>query len=485
MDNIIFNGQVLEMSTSENNDLRVKFLICPLDIVNANNTGIKEEDISDSEKIGLKGKAVVTKVVRRGKDDYDFDGHNMSIVTKVDKDGNVKKEYNFDTTAVGYHEDVYIEEIEINGLKQKCIVADAIIWERYPKVIEVIKKLGTSLRTSWEIFYKDCYYENGKKWIKNLNWWGNCMLGRNVIPAYKISGALEISEEDTQEIDFANATMEDLSISLDNSNIDLNNSNKGGMKMAEKIENSSLTDEDLRSRIISAIYATEGDGRYYYGALVYPYDYVAYAKLQSQNSKREDYVKFTFTVNSDDTVSITSQEDVSMVFVPKTEYDAAISEVESKITEKEAEISTKNEEIIRLGGVIKTHEATIAEKESEISELKPFKEQIEQAQEEAKEAEIAQKKKELKEKALKSKYITEEEIETSEEIKEAIENLDEKSLNSIIGQRVIEYASKITSEGEDPEVETSESHKKNIKVETNLNNYTYKEDNPIFKFISR
>lgn len=474
MDNIILNGQVLEMSTSENNDLRVKFLICPLDVVNANNTGIKEEDITDGEKVGLKGKAVVTKVVKRGKDDYDFDGHNMSVITNVDKDGNTKKEYIFDTNAVGYHENVYIEDVEIDDVVQKCIVADAIIWERYPKVIEVIKKLGTGLRTSWEIFYKDCYFENGKKWIKDLTWWGNCMLGRNIAPAYKIAGAIEISEEDTQEIDFANATMQDLSVG--GNSINLNNSNKGGMRMGEKIENSSLTVEDLRSKILSAIYATEGDGRYYYGAFVYPYEYAAYAKLHSQDSKVEDYVKFTFTVNSDDTVSITSQEDVKMVFVPKVDYDAAITE-----------IASKDEEIIKLGGVIKTHEATIAEKDTMISELQPFKEQMEEAQRQVKEAEIAQKREDLKQKALKSNYITEEEIETSQEVKDAIENLDEKSLNSIIGKRVVEYASKVADKKADGEgtIETSESHKKNVKIETNLNNYTYVNDNPIFKFISK
>lgn len=497
-DSIILNGQILEISTDNNDDLKVKFLICPLDVVNSNGTGIKESDITDDEKIGLKDKAVVTKVVKDSKGNYDFSGHNMKVKQTVDKDGNVKKEYEFDTTAVGFHKDVYVEEMEIDGVNRNCIVAETIIWKRYPKVIEVIERLGINLRTSWETLFGSYYYdENGGKWIKDLKWLGNCMLGSNVKPAYKNSGALEIAEEDNQDMELSIATQEDLVNNLDDNKSNLNYINKGGNEMGnekkEGLELSSISTEDLRNKIRSAIYATEGNGRYFYGILIYPYEFLAYAKIESQGSSVEDYVKFTYIVNSDDTISITAQEDVKMVFVPKTEYETEIANLKSEITAKDTEIASKVDEVVKLGEVIKTNETAIAEKESIIESLTPFKEQVEKAEAEAKEAEIAQAKEDLKEKALKSEYVTEKDIETSEDLKNAIESLDEKAVNAFIGQRVVEYASQKASEQEsqkankeaEVEVSTDKKNQKEIKIDVGKNDYKYNSDSAIFKFINK
>jgi len=488
MDNLILNGQVLEMSTDKNDDLKIKFLICPLDEVNHNNVGIKESDITEEEKFGIKDKAVVTKVIKDNNGDYNFSGHNLKIKNVVDKNGNITKEYEFDTNAVGFHKEVWIEKIEIDGENKKCIVAEAIIWKRYPRVIEVIERLGTKLRTSWEILYDECYYEGKNKWIKGLKWLGNCMLGTNVRPAYPIAGALEISEEENQEYELSIATYQDLSgdIAINDLNI-----RKGGEEMVDEnknknknIETSSISDEDLRSKVVRAIYALEREEKYFYGILIYPYDFIAYAKLGGKDSKVEDYVKFTFVVNSDDTVAITSQENVKMIFVPKAQQEAEIAELNKKISEKEAELSSKMEEIVKLGEVIKNNETALAEKDKEISNLIPYKEKVEKAEAEAREAELAQAREVLKQKALSSKYVTEEEIETSEELKRAIQELDEKAINSYIGQKVVEYASQKLNEKEENEIEISKV-KKQVKVDINLNQYDYQKGNPIFDFLKK
>ncbi|MGL5646838.1 MAG: hypothetical protein ACRDDY_03220, partial [Clostridium sp.] len=416
---IKINGTLMEMSSNEGGDLVGKFLVCPLDEGNDNKVGLRKEDLSEVELLGLKNKALVTKVVTNKDGELDFSGHNRKIKTVV-KDGVVCNEVEFDTSGVGFHSNVYIEELTLpNGLIKECIVAEAIIWNRYEKVCSVIERLGTSLKTSWEIAYGECYFENGIKWLKNISWLGNCLLGSNVRPAYKDAGMLEVAEEDGLSLEVAFA--EDI-LNIENEN--------GGKEMdnEKNLEIAQLSMSDLESRIRRAIYATEGDGRWYYGILIYPLDNVAYAKLEKcGDSKTEDYTKFTYSVNSDDTVSITAQQDVKMVFVPvetiETEIankDQEIAEVKADLAKKETEVSEGADKIIKLGETIAEKDSVIAEKEAVIAELEPFKAQVEEMNKVKEQAELAEKKEALKIRALAS--FTEEEIELSEDLKGAIEN---------------------------------------------------------------
>lgn len=486
MNELILNGSLLEISSNNtDDDIHAKFLICPLDELNSNGTGIKEEDIADYEKYGLKDKAIVTKVVKNAKGELDFSGHNMKVTTKVDGEGNPYKEYNFDTSAVGFHSDVYIEELEIGGEVKKCIVAEAVIWSRYNKVIEVIKRLGTNLKTSWEVGYSECYYDKkGGKWIKGLKWLGNCLLGSNVKAAYGVAGMLEFAEEN-EEMQLMLAATEDLVNLGEIPNIN-NKLKEGGTLMSEnnKPEIASLSMEDIRNKVARAIYATEGDGRYYYGVIIYPLEFVAYAKMEGKDSKTEDYAKFSYVVNSDETISVTSQEDVKMVFVPKESYETEVSELKQKVSEKEVEISTKLDEIIKLGDTIKEKDEAIASKDTEIAELQPFKDKVEAAEAEAKKVEIEAAQMALKDKLISSKYYTKEEVEASEDLMKAIEELNEKAVKEALGAKVLEYASKENTTdnvgGTDGEnIETSEANvgtsEKDATVSFGLNtNYGYK-----------
>ena len=65
--------------------------------------------------------------------------------------------------------------------------------------------------------------------------------------------------------------------------------------------------------------------------------------------------------------------------------------------------------------------------------------------------ELEDKQNELKEYATKSGFITEEELDTSEEIKVLIENLDKAGLNAIIAERFMATR----NEDKDVEIETS------------------------------
>lgn len=487
MNKFKMDGTLIAMSSNEGGDLVGKFLICPLDELNANKVGLRKDDLTESEIYGLKNKPVVTKVVKDSDGNYNFSGHNLKVKTEVDAEGNIVKVNEFDTAPVGFHTNVVLEEIEFpNGLIKECIVAEAIIWSRYEKAVQVIQRLGTNLKTSWEIAYSDYYIADGGKWIKNIEWLGNCLLSSKVRPAYKDAHLLEVAEED-DDVALALAFSEDLA------NINKIKVKNGGNEMEsnKKLEIAQLSMGDLESRIRRAIYATEGDNRYYYGILIYPMNNIAYAKLEKCGESRiEDYTKFTYVVNSDDTVSITGQQDVQMVFIPNEEYQTELAEKDKEIAEtkedlakKETEISESADKIIKLGETIAEKDVIISEKETIISELEPFKDQIEEMNKAKKEAEIAEKKENLK--SIAKSSFTEEEIEISEELKTAIENLDEVKVKTMVADKVYEIAcAKTKNKKNNKEVEVSE----NKGIKSNIENISYsyeKGDNPIISFINK
>lgn len=488
MDNMIkVDGKLLAMSSNESGDLIGKFLICPLDELNANKVGLKKDDLTDEELLGLTNKPIVTKVIKNSDGEYDFSGHNFKVKSEVDENGNIVKVNTFDTEAVGFHTNVSVEDIEFaNGLVKECIVAEAIIWARYEKAIEVIQRLGNSLKTSWEIAYSEYCFADGGKWIKGLEWLGNCLLGSKVKPAYKDAHLLEIAEED-EDVELALAFSEDIS----NLNKNKNNEECGGKEMdnVNKIEVAQLSMGDLESRIRRAIYATEGEGRWYYGILIYPLDNVAYAKLEKcGDSKTEDYTKFTYTVNSDDTVSITGQQDVQMVFVPAEEMQTAlankdneIAEVKAELSKKETEISESADRVIKLGETITEKDTVIAEKDVVIAELETYKAQIEEINKEKEAVEIAEKKENLK--AIAKASFTDAEIEVSEELQSAIESLDEVKVKTMVADRVFEIACAKTNEVKEKKVEVSE---KELEVKTDNVDYGYTgANNPIYAMIKK
>lgn len=470
------NGSLIEVSESNNEDYTkkyAKFLLCPLDEGNENGKGIKSEDLSEAELKTLTGQPLVTKVIYNEQTkQYDFGGHEMKTSYKIDDYGRVIKFNDFTSTnPIGYHTEVSIEDVEIDGIVKKCIVATVCLWTRYYHAMEVIKRLGNKLRTSWEVSYESTYEEGGVTWLKGILFLANCTLGTNVIPAYSDAGLLEVASKDNIMDEFEQAFIEDLKninedfnaeISAKN-NINNNTENEGGHKnMADEnknnVELSALTSRDLRDKVRSAIYSTEGNGRWYYDILIYPYDYTAYAKIEGKDFCDEDFCKFTYVVNSDNTISLTNQEDVKMVFIPKDENNTDVAELQTSLSQKETELSNKLNDIVKLGETIKGLETSLSEKETIISELSPIKERYEQEQIEKAELEKQSKIEVLKTEALSSQYVTEEDFETSEVLKTALSELDEKVIKTFIADRVIEQASKQKKE---PKEELNEKQTNN------------------------
>jgi len=514
--NLVLNGELLELSSKDNGDLVGKFLICPLDESNLNGVGLRESDLSQDELLGLATRPVQCKVIdKNGK--LDFGSHEAKVTYVKDENGNLVKKYVFDTQSVGYHTEVSIENIEIDGVTKRCIVAVACIWARYENVISVINRLGISLHTSWEIAYSEYYMDEGVKWIKGLNWLSNCLLGSNISPAYGVAGLLEVAEED-QEIQISNALVEDndaikkieqfnpinTSNQTDKNSVDnkLNNedaqSNEGGnkkmvnTKKSKQIENSSLTIGDVYKAIYDALWDSEYDPD---TVIIHPVEQEIL--IHEYDDLEENYIQIPYIMNEDGTVVLGDGTCVAMVFMPQATYnmqccestlakekatkeldeanatckkkDEEMSELQNKLKEKEIELSSKISSIVDLGKNISEKESVIAEKdellqakELELSELKPFKEELDKINAEKEALEIAEKKETFKNEYLSTKLISEKDLELSE-VKEAIETMDNSKMEIFIAQKVIAKAKAGKSQ-----IEVSELNKE-PKVEVNLN----------------
>lgn len=471
----LLDNKIISLSASEDGTkLFGKVLICPLDIGNKNKKGIKQIDLSDDQLKTLEGQPIVCKVIKNS-DGYDLAGHQMSKVKEYNpetKENEIK--IVFDTNPIGYFSSANIEEIEVDGEKLQCIVSEVVFWLRYDKAMSVVQRLFSegNLHTSWEVTYASKYEDSGIEWLTDITFFGVCALGSKISPAYDKSGVIELSELDITDVNFelAQAFTEDLIneqsqtkeeeqyaitqeqatiqeindtiTQVDTSsnevdiNIDLINE-QGGEKMDKPTkEVASLTDADLYTKVRQAVNAVNPND-WYYISYLFPYEYKAIChRWEDQDT---EFTSFSYTVNSDETISITSQSKVEMKFVLTTEIaekdtqiatlTTNVSELNKTISEKEAELSSKIEAITKLGEDLTT-------KESEIAELIPFKEAIEKAEAEKVEAELAQKKEDLKVLAQKGNFLTQEDLDTPE-IAEMIENLNTQGIKALIAEKVI------------------------------------------------
>lgn len=463
MSNLQLQSKFLSLCQSEDGTkLFGKILVCPLDEGNLNGKGIKKSDLSEDELKTLIEQPVVAKVIKNHDGEWDFSGHEMKKIKVVNKTtGKIETKVEFGTNPIGFFTSSEIEDIEIDGVIKPCIVANVVFWTRYEQAIEVILRLFDegNLSVSYELTYSESYKEDDVTWLKGIIFIGVAVLGSNVTPAYPIAGVIELSELDEDDCKLAIAFTNDL-LTLSKQDKDNINIKKGGREgMPNEI--SSITNNDLYSRVQKAINATSSD-KWYYIAMLYPYEYrvVAY---EWDRVAEEDYIEFTYVVNSDETISIASQKDVKMVFVPKETIETQIAEKDSEIEKLNKDLSEKIEALTKAG-------ESLTAKENEIAELLPYKEKVVLAEQEAAKVKLEKKKEALKTLATKGNYITLEEIETSEEIKSLIDNLDEKGIKAIIAERVIAKIEASEKE-ENKEIEVSTANEKvpklNIESKTN------------------
>lgn len=460
MDNIVFYSDQVYLSENSNPDSYIaKFIICDF---GRNKNGVAlDRNTIENWMSTLKNKPLVGKIKMRYDGEYDFTGHNVREVEKVDENGNKYREVEFDTEAFGTFFDVAIETIN----DKEYIVASCEIWKRFTKACEIIvnRIQEGSLSTSWEISVEKSTQGiiDGlmTKIIQAGRFIGHCLLGKNVSPAYDSSGLLEIASTN-YDMEFAEALSKDiLSQGLDKENEakEENNlqSNIETQVAEENVEEtvvetpvadttesptetevtenkdetevSQLTEYDLRKKIREACRAKLD--KWCWISFHFPVEKEVWLEVDGRESEL-DFVRMTYTVEND-TITVSDPEDVKLT--------VSIAEVNTKIAELEAEISTKDNAIIKSG-------EEIAKLKTEISELSPFKEKFEKAEQERIENELKEKKETIISSITKSGLITREEIETSEELKGYVENLDEKSLKAVLADRYIASLSENNTE---------------------------------------
>lgn len=487
---ILYSSKVFLSESEENPDIFIaKFVICDFS-TNGNGVALNRDTI-ESWMSTLKNKPLVGKIKMRSDGEFDFSGHNVKVVEKVDENGKRYKDIEFDTDAFGTFTDVAIETID----DVECIVATAEIWKRFTRACEIIHKRvaeGT-LHTSWEIAVTNSIKQlvNGiaQKLVNTGRFIGHCMLGRDIVPAYQSSGLLEIasSDEDTeisealsQDIiesfninvtekediklaknktievseDVVVETVEESTVieqtegTLESENIVDANSEEANVtenseSNSENIEQSALTEWDLRDKIREACRAKLGS--WCWISYHFPVDRVVWVEKDNRESEL-DYLLFTYDVTGD-VVTVSDPQSAKLT--------VNISEINSKLEAMQSEISAKNEAIVKASEEIQSLKV-------QVSELLPFKEMVDKAEQERVANEIAENKLNFIAKYKKSPLVTSEEFETSEEIKGYVETLNEKAMNDLIATRYMASLEKETVETS--EVENKEKYETTASV---------------------
>ena len=394
----------------------------------------------------------------------DFGGHEL--IVKKAKDG--KKKSYFNTVPIGSVIDSWCEEREVDGYEgtPECILIKTKLWtSRFPEYFKVFDKLWDdgNISSSWELTATEVVTKGVNKIYKVFEFIGNCILGKNHIPAVPGSGVIEYAEFDDE---LSNALMTDISNS-NTSNYE-NIEEKEDINLAEKTKKddlikdtekentttdsveetekdkkkkgeetaesaiepegkpkiASLTDSDLFRKINKACEdAIKGWG---YVSYWFPEEHTVWFHVYDAPTQL-DYKLFTYTVENDE-VTVSEPQDVKLT-VSVSDVNTVLAEKDEKIETLTTELEIKDKAVISAG-------EKIGKLNVQISELQPYKEQIEKAEQEKIEAEIAEEKESLKKNLLKGGLFTEEEI-TKAEIAELIEARDKTTINSLIAEKYI------------------------------------------------
>lgn len=512
IESIILCGSQIELSEDKSDPdiYRARFLISGFG-VNANNVQLDREHIEEWLDT-LVDKPVVGKVSLSSTGELDFESHNLRVITTY-KNGKAYKEAEFDTTPFGHFTSATIETA-VDG--NEYIYADAVLYKRYKNAIGVLERRmanNETISTSWEIISEESSpkLENGNivKLITKGRFQAHCFLGSRIMPAYSESGLLSVASKEEQELDFA-LSQDYIDNISESSNIDTEN--KEVIEMQDNMENveqtvetsevvetmetetvntteiseevtetnnvaetndvsetqtdndetetSALTERDLRYNLNNAFEAPDNSGKCTYGYpfFIFPAENMAWFREYSAKSEL-DLVEVKYAVENSQ-VKITERNPVSLTVSPR-EINQVIAQKDNAIVEMSAQIQSLN---------------------NKIAELQPYKNKVDEIEKAEREAQLEKDKKELSDYAISSGYITQEELETSEEIKGYISNLDKTSIKSLIADRVVASLANQTQKVETSEA-NAESGKETSNIQVNISaEQTDKKDTDCYAF---
>lgn len=456
--------------------------VCYYDEPNLNNDMLPYDDTTEEKAKTLINMPVQGKYRINPSGEPTFSGHEM--VKK--KDGTV----DFKTSSIGTHTEVYIENdnVDVDGTIKNlpCLFAKYRIWKRYKNVVAAVQRLFDlgKLYSSWEINTYQYVYDRGIRKITDYEFLANCLLGYEyAYPSYGTSAnAISMAEtnNDNPQLIIAEALSQDLIEENDNKEENTEMAKKNETSVAEdttKIatsatdtatENTSsvnqkentveddnkdtvtdfaqLTIYDLRNKITEACRAKID--KWCWVSYMFPNEKEVWCEYDGETEL--DYVKFTYEVGENDTVTVSDPEYVKLT-VSVAEINTKVSSLEKKIKTVKAELDIKNDAITKAS-------EKIQELNVQISELMPYKEQVEAAEQKRIETEIAEDKERLKAKMLKGNLFTEAEI-AEKNIADLIEARNESAINSLIADKFV-----ASFDDKKPSCETQVAE--NVKTET-------------------
>ena len=418
MSNYEMSSNVIELSEHKTY-IELTRRLCYYDYPNLNGVQLNS-DTAEEKAQSLLMQPVVAKYKRiRNKDD--LGGHECS----VDNNGNVT----FGTVPIGVNVAVEIKNdtvnINNNTVETPCLFATSRIWTRNKNVCSAIKRLFAEgkLHSSWEILTENAEYVNNVKILKDYVFEADALLGSTSNPAYgECATTLCVASAEDPEILLSEAiandfnidnseTKEDKTLKInENESVVTSENENADVVTDEVVETSQETKNVETTETTKTVSETE----------------------EAKSEKNEDTTVDENTEKSEESNSDntdTSNEEVV------SDTDTIIANLKQEIVEKNDAIIKANEEIANLKAVNES--------------LIQYKEMYEKIEAEKAADELAKKKKCLSEYAVRSGYISSDEIESSEEIKKLIDAVDENGIKAIIVDRLM-------AQKNDVVVETSE-----------------------------
>ena len=418
MSNYEMSSNVIELSEHKTY-IELTRRLCYYDYPNLNGVQLNS-DTAEEKAQSLLMQPVVAKYKRiRNKDD--LGGHECS----VDNKGNVT----FGTVPIGVNVAVEIKNdtvnINNNTVETPCLFATSRIWTRNKNVCSAIKRLFAEgkLHSSWEILTENAEYVNNVKILKDYVFEADALLGSTSNPAYgECATTLCVASAEDPEILLSEAIANDF-------NID-NSETKEDKTLKIKENESVVTSENENADVVTdeVVETSQETENVETTETTETVSETREAKAEKiEDTTANENTEKSEESNSDNTD--TSNEEVV------SDTDTIIANLKQEIVEKNDAIIKANEEIANLKAVNES--------------LIQYKEMYEKVEAEKAADELAKKKKCLSEYAVRSGYISSEEIESSEEIKKLIEAVDENGIKAVIVDRLMAQKSDVA-------VETSE-----------------------------
>lgn len=456
---ITITGQVIDIA-EHTSYLELTSRVCFYDEPNLNNDMLPTDETTLERANSLVNMPVQAKYRLSPSGEPTFSGHEM-------KKSKSTGEISFGTSSVGTHTEVYIENdnVDVNGTIKNlpCLFAKYRIWKRYKNVVAAAQRLFSlgKLYSSWEINTYQYIFDRGIRKITDYEFLANCLLGYEyAYPSYGTSAnAISMAQLNDNQLMIAEALSQDL---LDENNINDNDEEENLLdkknESSPAVENiiasaspeaqnsdtanttstaedkqnetpttdsAQLTVWDLKTRVGEA--CRKKLGKWCWASFMFPNEKEVWCEYDGAESEL-DYVKFTYEVAEDDTVTVSEPEYVKLT-VSIAEVNTKISELEKAIQTVKAELDIKNDAITKAS-------ETIQNLNTQISELTPYKEQVEVAERKKIEEQITAEKEALKQKLLKGNLFSEEDI-AEKKIQDLIEARDVSAINSLIADKFV------------------------------------------------